>query len=278
MRQQVAYIALALTAFALSACDKEDSDDRVNVSVELQKAFTVKYPDAGRVEWEKKGVYAVADFVQNQEEVSAWFTQDGKWYLTETDLAVAALPEAVRTSFLSGDYGDWRVEDVDKVERPATETVYVIEVEQGKQEIDLYYSSDGVLVKTVVDTDQDSDDYIPTQLPPVVAAFIKENYPQARIMEVEQERGITEVDVIDGSRGKELLFDVNGAWISTSWDIRPPELPDAVKNTVLGSYAGYTTDDADVFETPQGNYYLLELERGEHEIEVKLDFDGLLVP
>ena len=42
------------------------------------------------------------------------------------------------------------------------ETIYVIEVEQGKQEVDLYYSPEGVLTRTEVDNDSDYyEDFIP---------------------------------------------------------------------------------------------------------------------
>ena len=42
-------------------------------------------------------------------------------------------------------------------------TLYVIEVEKGESELDLFYSSTGILVKIVVDTghEEDYDDYLP---------------------------------------------------------------------------------------------------------------------
>lgn len=67
------------------------------------------------------------------------------------------------------------------------------------------------------DTDDD-DVHTPPMTPPassVVVAFIKEKYPNARIVETEVERGITEVDIIDESIGKEVKFDSTNEWIST---------------------------------------------------------------
>lgn len=39
-------------------------------------------------------------------------------------------------------------------------------------------------------------------------------------------------------------------------------------------YAGYQIDDADFVETPEGEYYLVELEKGELEVKVKVNAEG----
>ena len=45
----------------------------------------------------------------------------------------------------AGKYADWRVDDVDKLTREGMETLYVIEVEKGESELDLFYLSTGIL-------------------------------------------------------------------------------------------------------------------------------------
>jgi len=75
----------------------------------------------------------------------------------------------VQAAFRDSEYAGWRIDVVDMLEREGVETVYVIEAEGrsgGREtEVDLYYSSDGVLVKKVVDADSDYDygDYIPAR-------------------------------------------------------------------------------------------------------------------
>lgn len=61
-----------------------------------------------------------------------------------------------KSAFESSEYAKWKIDDVDMLERLDMETVYVIEVESGKQEFDLYYSAEGILIKNVADTDNDS--------------------------------------------------------------------------------------------------------------------------
>ncbi|WP_455585689.1 PepSY-like domain-containing protein [Bacteroides sp.] len=280
MKVKIYSVLIALLcAVGLQSCDSDD--DHVVVPVELQKAFSEKYPSATRVEWEVEYGYYVADFYDNSYGASAWFSPDGKWYMTETDVPYAALPEVVKLAFEQGEYSAWTVDDVDKLEREGMETVYVIEVEMKSQgmEMDLYYSVEGMLIKAVADTDDDTEGYLPpAQTPEAILAFINEKYPDARLVETEVEHGRTEVEIIHEGYCKEVIFDSNGNWVSTSWDIRRNELPTVVTQALAGSqYSAYTIDDVEYFETPGGDYYLLELEQRAKEVKVKIDTTGKFI-
>lgn len=143
--------ALAAGLFAFSGCSDEDDNGAPEgaylVSKEVQNAFNAKYPQARDAEWELKGNYAVVDFDWNGIEHSAWFDPlSASWYMTETDIRYADVPQAVRTAHEAGEYADWHVDDVDMLTREGMETLYVIEVEKGETEVDLFYSSSGVLL------------------------------------------------------------------------------------------------------------------------------------
>lgn len=62
--------------------------------------------------------------------------------MTETDLPHASLPEAVKNAFKNSEYGQWSLDDVDMLVREGMEPVYVLEVEQGPREMDLYYNAE----------------------------------------------------------------------------------------------------------------------------------------
>ena len=265
------------SAVALVGCDK--NDDAVQVPAQVETAFHAMYPNATDVRWSGRSGYMVADFRESGVANSAWFDHSGGWHMTDTDIPYQALPEAVKTSFEASEYATWRIEEVEKVTRTRLETLYVIEVEQREAEMELHYSEDGVLLNAVADDgDRYNDDLLPQQLPAEVAAFIEQRYPGARILEAERERGMLEVDIIDGRTAREVVFDSANAWLHTQTEVRRSELPDAVLQAWQQSeYASYELDDIAYYEAPTGDYYELELERGDREVKLRIAADGTML-
>lgn len=275
---------LALGAFALTvqSCD-DDNNDNVSAPRELTDALAKEHPNAQRIEWETKGAYYVADFREDNLEKESWFTSGGVWQMTETDIRYADLPAAVRTAYESTTYyNDWRVDDVDKLERRDMDVVFIIEIEKkGNQDMDLYYSENGILVKEVVDTDGggSSEGYLPADVSAAIKEFIAGKYPNARILDIEKEKnGMTEVEIVHENISKDVMFTADGAWAYTKWDINERHLDAAIKNAVTAAHPGYKIDDADFIETPDGSYFLVEMELGEKEIYVKVTAEGVILP
>lgn len=300
MKLKIFVLLLVLgAAWSLQSCDNND-DESIPVPTELQNAFSEKYPNVANVKWETKAGYYVADF-HNGYEASAWFTPNGEWQLTETDIPYSALPQAVKTTFETSEYRNgsgWNVDDVDKLERIGLETIYVIEVERQNEEKDLYYSEEGFLIKAVVDVDDDRDDqYLPeqnAQLTESMKTFINTKYPDYRLVEVDIEddgvnRGFTEVDIIHMDAElkrdvpKEILFDKTGNWHSTSWDVSYNELPTAVQTAITiqinTRYVEYIFDDANRIEEAANSakYYRIELEKNNsRDVYLNINDDGTL--
>lgn len=278
MKLRFLLLAVILGSLSLFACD----DDDYTPNQTVKEAFEAKYPAATRISWEKKGIYRVAEFRLNNRKVHAWFDNSGVWYMTETDLeTVTALPAKVQEGFRNSKYAAWKTDDVDKVERPDSEPVYVIEVEQGKQEIDLYYSEEGILIKTEEDHHSKPEDHLTNTLPASVRSFIQEHYPDARIIEYEIEKGNLEVDIIDANRGKEVVFNNKNEWLYTKYEVFRSEVPENVMNalnTLLASqYKDYRIDDIDFYETPATSYYRFDLESGSKEVKIDIDTNGNII-
>lgn len=275
------FILAALSLCLFQSCDNDDNEPVPGyVNAVTKAAFDEKYPSAKDVEWETRNDYIIVDFKQDKIEKEAWFDNNGGWYMTETDIPFAQLPEAVKTAFQQSEYAAWKVDDVDMIERKDAETVYVLEVEQGNNDVDLYYSPDGILVKTVVDTDADDgyEGFIPSQPSSSVDAYLKEHYPAARIVDIDRENGMTEVEILDGMVYRELLFDNGGAWVQTKTELRTSALPEVVAATIRASqYASYRIDDVDFIQTPAGEWYLVELESGNREVKLRIDAAGTIL-
>ncbi len=282
--KKLLFLVAACSALALQSCENDDGQTRV--SDRAQEALFAKYPDATNITWRSKGGYVIANFnlpasqASTPEHNVAWFDNAGSWYMTETEIPYSALPEAVRTAFEASEYATWRIDDVDRLDREGAETIYVLEVEGRidgvETEYDLYYSPDGVLVKTSVDTDSDYGDYIPSPVSGTIEAYIQTNYPGARILDIERERGLTEVEILDGRVHRELYFDGNGNWCYTQTEVRSSEVPKVVMQALADSaYASYRIDDIDHFTTAEGEeYYLFELESGNREVNLRIEADG----
>lgn len=275
--------ALVAGLFAFSGCSEEDDNGAPEgthlVSKEVQNAFNAKYPQARDVEWELKGNYAVVDFDWNGVGHSAWFDpSSASWYMTETDIRYADVPQAVRTAHEAGEYVDWHVDDVDMLTREGMETLYVIEVEKGETEVDLFYSPSGVLVKSVVDADNANDygDYLPKPDIEGIVQVVNQMYPNVRIVDIERENGMTEVEIVDGTVCREVYFNNSGNWLYTKTEVLPHTVPEAVKAALEASvYASYRIDDVDFYESADGgNYYRYELDSREGDIKIDISEDG----
>lgn len=260
---------------------------------ELQAALLEMYPDAVNVTWSEKSGYYVADFQASMETVrsasgivqySAWFDGGARWQMTETDMPFDMLPEAVLAAFRASEYADWRIDDVDMLLRDGVETIYIIEVEGTNadgihQDVDLYYSEDGILIRTVVDADDNNDynDFIPDDPTGGIMDFIRTNYPDARIVEIDVEHGMTEVEIIDGYVCRELLFDSSENWLYTRTELGFMQIPDAILDIFKASeYSDYRIDDVDHYLTPEGEFYRFELDGPGDDLKIDIYADGTI--
>lgn len=292
MKLKMYFALLAMGMIGLQSCSNDDDDDLPSSQVPeaIRNAFDSSFSNTANLSWEtktvSKGQYYKAEFnnkSDNGYKTEAWYTADGTWYMTETEMPYNAIPQAVKTSFESSEYASWkRDNEVDRIERNAVkEIIYIIEVESPLDvDMDLHYSADGILVKAVNDDgDGDNESLLPDAPSEMVTAateFIQKNYPNARIIEIEAEHGVIEIDIIHDNRSKEVLLGTTYEWISTSWDVYT--LPAKVTEAINASqYNGYVVDDAEYFETPAGNYYLVELEQGKNEVKIKITEDGKFV-
>lgn len=277
MRFLLLFVMIGTLTLTLQSCD--DDDDNVNAPTEVTQAFSAMYPSATVEEWEIKSLYYVADFRNNGYKAEAWFTSTGEWLMTETFIVYNALPNAVKAAFQESEYADWKVDDVDMIERNGLETVYVIEVEKSEQDLDLYFSADGVLVRTKVeDADKESDDYLVTELPTSVQTFLSTKYPDARILEIEKGSASIEVDIIYNNEAIEVFFTIDGEWTFSAWDVSLSEIPENARNILSSTYSDYSVDDIYAIEDGTTGYaYLISIEKGDSEILLAFDSEGKLL-
>ena len=75
--------------------------------------------------------------------------------------------------------------------------------------MDLHYSADGILIKAVNDDGNGNNESLlpdaPSNMVAAVTELIQKNYPNARIIEIEQEKGMIEVDIIHENQSNHAL-------------------------------------------------------------------------
>jgi hypothetical protein len=160
MKKNIFIFLSLFIAISLTSCEKDDDIRLSQVPDGVMATFQSLYPQAEYVEWEKKKDYYVADFFLGGTDLQVWINKSGAWSMTESDVRLANLPEAVQNAFKSSQYADWHIEDLDEYER-TDRTFYLIEIEKkGQRDRKLFYAEDGKLLKD--EHDRENDDVTPT--------------------------------------------------------------------------------------------------------------------
>ena len=302
-------LAFACCALVFTACS-DDDDNKVipsDVPEAVLKAFENKYGDIKDVKWEKKNNYNVARFqtsaitkAGNSYTTSAWYDDNGSEKQVNQDIPFANLPEAVKTAFDAYQkkmYADWKADDdVDVVSRLDMGLIYIIEIEKGKEERELSFSPDGVLLKDVLDTDDD-DEILPVIVSDEIKKKIAELFPNSKsvvILEIDadDDDNETEIDILDDGIHKEVKLDAKGNWISTEFETTLPEAMEIMnalnpailaKLVAMAGQAGIDLTKPEIIRNMEvtvvdhvtkGMYFEVEIEIGDNDLEVIIDKDG----
>lgn len=143
---------LLMTGTFFFSCQKDNNFPNDS----LKDTFNNKFPNAKGIEWEVEKGYYVADFRENGREKEAWFEKSGIWLLTETDYERKA-PDVIKKVLDASEYNSWRIDDVDFIEQKDKVSFFIVEIEKGEKEMDLFFSENGELIEEV----QGNGDYRP---------------------------------------------------------------------------------------------------------------------
>ena len=152
MKKTITMMLMIGAMLGFVSCDDDDKD--IQVPDKYEKALLSKYPNANWIEWEGKGTYKVADFVDEGLDLDVWFDHDAKWVMTETDFTPAQygkVPVAVMDAFNTSEYSTWTVDGISMYEREDA-TFYVYDLEKkGEPDMDRYLLPTGEITKVVAE-------------------------------------------------------------------------------------------------------------------------------
>lgn len=133
------------------------------------------------------------------------------------------------------------------------------------------------VVLFAVACDKDDEVRPADQLDATTREAVMNRYPSANIVDVDHYQEYVEVEVMDGVTPRDLYFDKNGIWLRTETDVRVADLPSAVTTAIASSeHAQLRIDDVDWIETPDGNYYLIELDANP-DVYLKITAEGVVL-
>jgi hypothetical protein len=116
----------------------------------VEKAFLKMYPNAFKVNWEQENLKVwTAEFVLNDHNCTANFSNYGTWQGTETIISTYDLPMAVSDA-LQVRYGSWIVRDVYKTETTKQGLIYEADLKKGKRKKEVAFKEDGTLIVKVI--------------------------------------------------------------------------------------------------------------------------------
>ena len=144
MKNYLFTLLLLAVPLTFVSCSDDDDHNKFNFVTEaVHNAFQNLYPQVQPYDWEIEGTYIKAEFYKDNVHAEAYFTPEVPWVRTETYFR-GTLPEAV-TTYLTTNYPDYTVDEVDWVETP-NGNYYEVELEKpGTPDVRVNVKEDGTV-------------------------------------------------------------------------------------------------------------------------------------
>lgn len=274
MKRVYIYILLVLSAAVFAGC----ADEREKASPMAESAFHALYPKNKAESWSSHNGYEIASFDSGSLATEVWFNAEG-WVMSISNLPFGKLPTPVIESFGEEDFSNWEINNALKLERKGSETLYVVEIERNKVKYDLYFTTNGILVKKSDETNakNSAEKYLPQELPSAVGDSLRFKYPNSIAYEYDIQKNVVEINFIDNGDVKKSLFLTDGTWIMTTCRINKNTLPNEVSSTLRKDMPDHEVIEASLTETRTGSYYTVECENGNITQTVYLNSNGTMV-
>ena len=243
----------------------------------IEEYIRTNYPGARITEIDYEHGMTEVEIIDSRTPRELLFDGSGAWVYTKTEVRRSDVPQTVIQALENGEYAAYRIDDIDHYKTPDKE-FYRFDLESALGDVKVDIALDGTLTLkqpgNMGNPGQGNGGLVNT----TVAEFIASKYPGAQILEQDYDDGLLEVEIRHEGREKEVYFNGRSAWVRTAWDIRRSELPQAVTAAIAASgWAAFSIDDIEYVQTPTADYYLVELERGKQEVELRIDASGTIL-
>ena len=142
------YFLFISVALLVAACGSQNVS-RNKVPSLVLNTLKAKYPDTDHVDWKKQGnLYEVELDINDSVEIAVLIDDAGKFIMQKQDVADSELPAGIITA-MQNQHKDYRVDDVEKIDKGGA-VYYQVELKaKGKKELNKVLSADGNEEKTI---------------------------------------------------------------------------------------------------------------------------------
>lgn len=107
-------------------------------------SFNKSFPNASKVEWEKKGELYDADFEIARKDHEVLLNAKGQVVRHKQDISSKSLPAAVKSN-ISKSYKGYRIDDIDQIKK-GNEVFYKVELKKLGKELNLHFDKNGNVI------------------------------------------------------------------------------------------------------------------------------------
>ncbi len=255
------FIPLAFM-LVFSACGQKVKIEDVPAAVTAK--FKSLYPSITDVKWSKEKANFEAEFDLNKVETSVLFDATGNALETETEIAVADLPAAVR-EYVKLHYEDAKIKEASKIVDSKSVITYEAEVKG----TDVIFDAQGNFIKEV--KEEKKAELI---VPAIVKTKFKSLYPTIEKVKWGKEDGFYEAEFDVNKVETSVTLDSTGNVIETETDIAVSELPAAIVTYFTKNFPGEKIKEAAKITNPKG---VVTYEAEMKDVDYLFDKDGVFI-
>ena len=111
-------------------------------------------------------------------------------------------------------------------------------------------------------------------------SFVRDRYPNARILDKDYDDGFIEVKMNHRGTEKIAIFNPEGQWLRTMWEVRRSRLPRAVISVLKRSgfvYEEIDDNDIKAMENRRGMYYIVQADRNDRSYVLVVSERGNII-
>ncbi|WP_163713390.1 PepSY-like domain-containing protein [Mangrovibacterium lignilyticum] len=117
-----------------------------NPPQKVLQTFQNKFTNAKKISWSKEDASEwEAEFVLNDQKMSASFDLDGNWLETERELKLNDLPNSVKSALLNK-YSDYKIQEIEAIQSPSFDG-YEFALKKGSVKKEVLSDSQGNLTE-----------------------------------------------------------------------------------------------------------------------------------